>query len=135
MSQNSAGPLATTPRVLIVDDDPFFTTMAETCLADAGYEVRIANDGVEALQILDEDKFDLALIDLSMPRIDGFRLIALIRGAHRLRALAIMVVSAHAEATAFEEAMTLGANGYQKKPVDWTVFAERVGQVLAPAAQ
>ncbi len=119
-----------TRRILIVDDDPIFTALAEAALADAGYDIEVATDGVEALETLDRAKFSLALIDLSMPRIDGFRLIGLIRGAFRLRSLAIVVVSARDDAAAFEEAIALGANGYCKKPIDWETFPSTIEKVL-----
>ena len=122
-------------RVLIVDDDPVFTAMAEECLSDAGYGIRVATDGVEALDILETDPFDLALIDLSMPRIDGFRLIGLIRGAHRWRAMAIVVVSARHDAHAFDEAIAMGAVGYQTKPIDWLKFPEQIENFLQKPAR
>jgi CheY-like chemotaxis protein len=135
MSQIIADHAAMASRILIVDDDPVFTAMAEACLADAGYDVTLASDGVEALQLLDEEKFHLAVIDLSMPRIDGLRLIGLIRGAQRLGSLVIMVVSATEETSAFDEALMLGANAHQLKPVDWTTFAGRVTGLLTRASQ
>lgn len=130
MSPKSTDIVAPKARILIVDDDPIFTAMAEECLTGFDYEVRLATDGVEALQMFDEEKFNLALIDLSMPRIDGFRLIGLIRGAPRFKSMSIMVVSARNDKAAFDEALALGANGYQVKPVDWAEFPARVTELL-----
>ncbi|MDX2156807.1 MAG: response regulator [Hyphomicrobiaceae bacterium] len=113
---------ATRPRVLIVDDDPIFRTMAASCLSVSGLEAVGAGDGVEALDILDRQAFDLALIDLSMPRVDGFRLIGLIRGTPALARLSILVLSARLDIAAFNEALALGANAFQTKPIDWRIL-------------
>lgn len=110
-------------RVLIVDDDPIFQALASARLAADGHHTRVATDGVDALELLEVEQFDIALIDLSMPRIDGFRLIALIRGAPRLRRLAIMVVTVRLDREARDEALALGANAVVTKPVQWDNLA------------
>lgn len=120
-------------RVLVVDDDPVFTATAAYCLGRAGYRVQTAADGVEALQLLDLERFDLAIIDLVMPRIDGFRLIALIRGAARLQQLAILVVSSRKDDAVFREATALGADATLSKPVDWPAMPARVAEIIGAA--
>lgn len=119
------------PRVLVVDDDPIFTAMADASLRQHGFDVRTASDGVEGLELLDAKVFDLLIVDLQMPRIDGLRLIALVRGASRLRDLAIIVASGHEEAGAFREALSLGADAVLKKPVDWRDLPDLVHDVIA----
>lgn len=118
-------------RALVVDDDPIFTVTAAACLTRAGFDVRTAADGVEALELLEVEHFDVALVDLTMPRIDGFRLVALIRGAERLRHLAVMVISVRYDAEAFKEALALGADAIQTKPVDWTILPSRITTLIA----
>lgn len=120
-------------RALIVDDDPIFTVTAAACLSRAGYDVRTAADGVEALELLGVEAFDVALVDLTMPRIDGLRLIALIRGDERLQRLAIMVVSARHDAGAYKEALALGADAVQTKPLDWAALPGRIATMIAEA--
>jgi DNA-binding response OmpR family regulator len=120
-------------RVLVVDDDPIFAELAATSLLAAGYEVATAADGVEALETLDRESFQAAIVDLSMPRIDGFRLIGLVRGAQRFRSLAIIVVTVHEDKEAVAEALSLGANDYMSKPIDWRSFPARVERVLSAA--
>lgn len=118
------------PKVLIVDDDPVFTTMASSCLAATAFQPSIAGDGVEAIEMLETQPFDAALIDLAMPRVDGFRLISLIRNTPRLRRLGIMVISSSRDAEAFEEALALGANAFLTKPVNWPLLPVQVRYVL-----
>lgn len=121
-------------RVLLVDDDPIFTAIAESWLASVGYETKVAADGVEALEALDAERFDVALVDLSMPRVDGFRLIGLIRGAPRHRRLVIVVVTSRNDPEAWNEARALGANAFEVKPVDWSAFPARLETMLTEAA-
>ncbi len=123
------------PRALVVDDDPIFTTMAYSCLAAAGFETDTAGDGAEALALLEVGQFDIALIDLSMPRIDGFRLIGLIRSTPTLARLAILVISGRRDASAFEEALSLGANAFLTKPVEWLLLPVQARYALRSAAQ
>ena len=118
-------------RVLVVDDDPIFATIAQDYLSSAGYRASVAGDGVEALEMLDAHRYDIALIDLTMPRIDGFRLIALIRGAPRHRRLVIAVVTSRDDPESWSEARGLGANAVLSKPIHWPSFASRVEALLA----
>lgn len=118
-------------RVLIADDDPIFTALASNCLKRAGYAPCVARDGADALTMLDCEPFDLAIVDLDMPNIDGFRLIGLVRGAARLRHLGILVISASKDVTDMEEALGLGADRYATKPVNWAKLPGLVEAVLA----
>lgn len=65
-------PSEKTPRVLVVDDDPAIRTLVVTALQRNGFEVEAARDGVEALAQLENAPFDLLVLDLMMPRLDGF---------------------------------------------------------------
>lgn len=117
-------------RVIIVDDDPLFASLGAAALEKQGFSVRAAQDGVRGLELLDAGKFDLAIVDLCMPRVDGLRLIALIRGAARHKRLAILVVSARSDAEAFREALNIGADAVDLKPLDWKVLPERVRAIV-----
>ncbi len=117
-------------RALIVDDDPVFTAMAAACLGGANFECRIANDGVTALEMLETETFHVALIDLAMPRVDGFRLIGFIRSMSRHVRMAIVVISSRQDVAAFEESYALGANGFQTKPVNWALLPTQLRFML-----
>ena len=92
----------------------------------------IAGDGLQALQCLDAERFCLALVDLDMPKIDGYRLISLIRGSQRYGQLRIIVVTSSRNPDDVQEAIRLGANGVQHKPVEWSSFIARIAKVLSP---
>lgn len=118
-------------RALVADDDPLFTEVASSALRRFGCAVTVVGDGAAALEALLGRSFDMALIDLSMPHIDGFRLIGLVRSTPRLADLPIMVMTVRDDREAIEEARRLGANWYTTKPVNWAQFRVHMQQVLA----
>jgi DNA-binding response OmpR family regulator len=120
---------ATIMRVLVADDDPMFAALATTTLVASKIQVETAADGAEAMTALVEGNFDLALIDLSMPKIDGFRLIALIRATPKLRNLPIAIVTSRQDAKAAEEGFQVGADDYFTKPVNWAQLPARIRQL------
>jgi DNA-binding response OmpR family regulator len=69
-----------TPRILIVDDDSSIRTLLSVVAARAGVEADVASDGIEAMLKLDADAYDLVVLDLSMPRMNGYDLIGRLRG-------------------------------------------------------
>ncbi len=117
-------------RALVADDDPVFTEIASSALQCFGCEVSVVADGAAAFEALLCSRFDLALIDLSMPHIDGFRLIGLVRSTPRLAHLPIMVLTVRDDPEAIEEARRLGANWYTTKPVNWSRFRSHMQQVM-----
>lgn len=119
--------------ILVVDDDPIFTAAAASSLRRAGFGVTIARDGVEALDKLEQGRFSLMLVDLVMPRIDGFRLIGLVRALAEHRHLPIMVMTGRADITAVEEAYALGADAFQMKPVAWSLLPAQIRYMLRAA--
>lgn len=119
--------------ILVVDDDPIFTAAAASCLGRAGFDVVVARDGVEALDRLEQRSFALMLVDLAMPRIDGFRLIGLVRSLAEHRQLPIMVVTGRADIAAVEEAYALGADAFQMKPVAWSLLPAQIRYMLRAA--
>ena len=66
-------------KILIVEDDNFISEMYANKLTQAGYEIRIAKDGLEALGTLKEGKFDLVLLDIVLPRMDGYEVLKSIK--------------------------------------------------------
>jgi CheY-like chemotaxis protein len=109
-------------RILLADDDSVFCSLAQSCLEGAGHLVQVVGDGAAAIEYLRIAPCDMAIIDLSMPRVDGYRLISLIRHTPRLVKMPIMVVSSSADSVSMTEVRRLGANAYLTKPVAWATF-------------
>lgn len=102
--------------ILVVDDDPETRTMLREMLEPQGYAVVLAEDGVEALNKLEKSKFDLVLMDLAMPRMDGIQATREIRLRSYGSKLPVVAISAHTSGTAEEEAFDAGMDGYLRKP-------------------
>ena len=80
-------------RILLAEDTPFFRMVETEYLTSAGYEVRVAEDGRAALEILNDEPVDAAVLDIVMPRMDGWELIRAIREDERLKSLPVMAVT------------------------------------------
>lgn len=104
-----------TPTVLVVDDDPEHSRALAKVLARAGYRVRTAGDGREALTSLTECACDLVITDLRMPRMDGLDLLRHLRAMRPH--VSVVVITAFGEWTTYLHAMDSGAVDYLSKPV------------------
>src|SRR5205814_9050399 len=87
VSDGDRGPDRGGEKLLVVDDDPFIARLLEIELAAAGYQVRVANDGEQAIQLVQQDAPDLVITDVMMPHVDGFELTRLRRQAPRTAAV------------------------------------------------
>lgn len=121
-------------RILVVDDDPVFTTLAQAVLGAAGFDTLLASDGASALEALDRELVDIALIDLVMPRVDGLRLIAHIRADRRHSNLPIVVATSDRNGRELERAQKLGISALHKKPVVWPELVAELRDILTRAA-
>ena len=106
-------------RVLLVEDNPVNQMLAARILERRGHEVRSAADGYEALQTLQRETFDVVLMDIEMPRMDGLEAMAAIRAAEARRGghIPIIAMTAYAMKEDRERCLAAGADGYIAKPV------------------
>jgi two-component system chemotaxis response regulator CheY len=120
-------------RILIVEDSPTMRQLLVFALKRLK-EVDIveAQDGMDGLRKVSSDHFDLALIDINMPVMDGLKLISLIRGEDNLREMPIIVITTEGANEDRERAIALGANEYLTKPIQANKVL-RVAQSLLKA--
>jgi two-component system, chemotaxis family, chemotaxis protein CheY len=120
-------------RILIVEDSPTMRQLLVFALKRLK-EVDIveAQDGMDGLRKVSSDHFDLALIDINMPVMDGLKLISLIRGEDNLREMPIIVITTEGAQEDRERAIALGANEYLTKPIQANKVL-RVAQSLLKA--
>ena len=105
-------------RVLIVDDSSLVRLYYRNALEKAGFEVEQAINGIEAMEKVLAQSFDLLIVDVNMPRMDGLSFLrTLRRGAAEVAALPSLVISTEAGEQDFEDARVAGANFYLIKPV------------------
>ena len=105
-------------RILIVEDSPTMRQLLAFALKRIPQvEIVEARDGMDALRKLTSDPFDLALVDINMPVMDGLKLIHLIRDEESLKAMPIVVITTEGAEEDRQRALALGADEYLTKPV------------------
>jgi chemosensory pili system protein ChpA (sensor histidine kinase/response regulator) len=104
------------PLVLVVDDSITVRRVTQRLLKREGYRVALANDGLQALERLEEELPSVVLSDIEMPRMDGFDLLRNIRGHDRTRALPVIMITSRIAEKHREHARELGADHYLGKP-------------------
>ena len=105
-------------RVLVVDDSSLVRLYYRSALEKAGFEVEQAINGIEAMERALSQPFDLVIVDVNMPRMDGFTFVrALRRGATDVATLPALMISTEAEMQDIAAARAAGANFYLVKPV------------------
>jgi two-component system, NtrC family, sensor kinase len=118
------------PRLLVVDDNAGNRAILRRRLEPEGYAIEEAADGKEALQKLDATEYDLVLLDILMPVMDGFEVLARIRKDRRLASLPVVVISALDELDIAVRAIEAGAEDYLLKPFDPVLLRARIGALL-----
>ena len=112
-------------RVLIAADDPVLRSLVVAQLASRVDSVTEAADGCQAWDLLLNRTFELALIDLSMPDIDGFTLIQCMRGHPRTKHMPIIVITSSTDLPSIERAFEVGATSFLTKPLNWSLFGHQ----------
>jgi sigma-B regulation protein RsbU (phosphoserine phosphatase) len=124
-------PPAKGPRILVVDDNDDNRYTLTVYLEIEGYtDVAIAHDGEEAIARLRSDPFDLVLLDVMMPKIDGYAVLAWLKGQPPLRDLPIIMISALNEMDSVVRCIELGAVDYLLKPFNPVLLKARLGATL-----
>jgi CheY-like chemotaxis protein/phosphoribosyl 1,2-cyclic phosphodiesterase len=103
-------------RVLIVDDDEDLRLLARKSLTRAGHIVIEAAGGAEGIEAIEREQPDLALLDLSMPGVDGYEVLRRLRAAGRPRRMAVVVLTAHGDEESARRSFELGATDFLAKP-------------------
>ncbi len=114
-------------RILVVDDDVELASLLRFALAGAGYEVLLAYDGEQALQRFAAESPDLVVLDLNLPRLDGFEVLARIR---QHSTVPVMMLTVRAEEADEIRGLDLGADDYLRKPFSPRTLLARVRALL-----
>ncbi len=117
-------------RVLVAEDDPDVRLTFKLLLGRRGYRVSEARDGQETLDVARAERPDLILMDLQLPRLNGFAVARFVRQTEGLRDVPIIVVSAHDPAKHRNLALAAGCNAYVQKPVDFDVLDDMMVGLL-----
>ena len=119
-----------TRSVLVVDDEPNIVLSLEFLIKQAGYEVRIARDGDAALKAIEERLPDLVLLDVMMPKRDGFDVCETIRANPVWKEIPIIMLTAKGRDIEREKGLALGADAYITKPFSTRDALDQIRQFL-----
>lgn len=122
-------------RILVVDDEASMRIVCRFNLLAAGFDVREAGDGREALELIREEAVDLVLLDVMMPVLDGWEVARELQADPRTRGLPIVFLTARAERADRERAAELGAVGYVLKPFDPVGLPATIENILEQLAR
>ncbi|WP_119461477.1 response regulator [Rhodospirillaceae bacterium SYSU D60014] len=122
--------MRSTPLILIVDDNAANLDILRTRLANHGYEILAATDGEEALRIAREERPDLVLLDVMMPKMDGTEVCRRLKGDPSFPFIPIIMVTAKSDARDIIAGLEAGADEYLTKPVDQPALVARVKSML-----
>jgi CheY-like chemotaxis protein len=118
-------------RILVVEDNPDNMVLIADILTSLDYMVLKAVDGEQAIVMADSERPDLILMDLSLPRLDGWSATRQIKADAGLRDIPIIALTAHALIGDRERALAAGCNDYLSKPIDVRALANKLKQHLS----
>ena len=116
-------------RIMTVDDAATIRKLVSMTLTDEGYEVRQAADGEEALQLLQEKRFDIVITDINMPKLNGIELVRRLRALPDYRTTPILLLTTESDPAKKQEGKAAGATGWITKPFQPEQLAAAVRQV------
>lgn len=130
MSTSSSDIDVSSSRVLIADDIQQNRELLEAYLADEGYEILMASDGQQTMQLVDKHQPDLILLDIMMPRMSGYEVCSQIKGDPARRGILVLIVTALNETGDIEKAVNAGCDDFLTKPVNRLELRTRVRSLL-----
>src|SRR3990172_5363996 len=117
-------------RILIVDDNPTNLKLACDLLEIEGYQIEKANDAEEALAIIGKTQFDLVLMDVELPGMDGLALTRLLKETPATQQIPVVALTAFAMKGDDQKAFQAGCAGYITKPIDTRKFPQQIAEYL-----
>ncbi len=119
------------PKILVADDDPLIVASTRRILESAGFETLIAQDGQEAVELTRAQRPDLLLLDVNMPKLDGFEVCRQIKADPTLAGIFIIIMtSTHTHSDSQSDGLNIGADGYIARPIGNRELLARVQAML-----
>lgn len=119
-------------KILAVDDEPNILMSIEFILEMEGYEVHTARDGEEALEVAEKERPDLILLDINMPRKDGYEVCRLLREKKELAGTRVIMLTAKGQALERKKGIEVGADEYVTKPFSAEDLLEKIRSMIKP---
>lgn len=122
-----------THKLLVADDEPNIVISLEYLMKREGYEVLVATDGNQALEVIQREKPALVLLDVMMPGKTGFEVCQAVRADPALAGVRILMLTAKGRDTDISKGLALGANAYMTKPFSTRELVQKVAEMLEDA--
>lgn len=122
-------------KLLVVDDDADVRGLLRVTLAKLGHEITVAARGEEGLRLAASDSYDLIVLDLMMPDLDGYEVTRRLRADSKTQNTPILILTARAQTADFDAAVEAGADSYLAKPYDADILYRRVADLLKQGAE
>lgn len=119
-------------KILLVDDEPEIQLIISSRLSDLGFEVLCAMDGQEGLDIARKESPDAIMLDLMLPKLDGYKVCRMLKFDKAFENIPIIIFSAKGSDADKKLAEQVGADAYLVKPFDQTVFVQTIQRLLGP---
>jgi CheY-like chemotaxis protein len=123
------------PRIVLVEDNEDNRDMLSRRLTRKGYEVLIAVNGAEAVEMVEREKPELVLMDISLPVMDGFEATRRLKANETTKAIPVIALTAHAMSGDREKAMEAGCDDYDVKPVELPRLLSKMEALLGSKSQ
>lgn len=118
--------------ILVAEDEPNIVLSLQFIMKKAGFDVRVAEDGEKALREIEQRTPDVILLDIMLPKRDGFSVCELIKAKPEWADIKIIFLSAKSRDTDKQRAMGMGADDYITKPFSTRALVDRVSELLQP---
>ena len=128
--RRGVAPHTDTGKILVVDDNESNRNMLSRRLMRQGHTVKLAENGLQALEMLRAEDFDLVLLDVMMPEMDGYQVLEHLHADDKLRGLPVIMISALDQLDTVVKSIELGAEDYLPKPFNPVVLRARIGACL-----
>ena len=123
--------MSTTKKILVVDDDPYILMSLEFLMKKNGFEVMVARNGTEALDIVQKQVPDIVLLDIMMPDVDGYAICKHIKSSKKLKEAKVVFMSAKSKETDIRKGYDLGASLYVTKPFSTRQLLKQVQELIS----
>lgn len=122
--------MAVLKKILVVDDDPYILMSLEFLMKKNGYDVMVARNGTEALDLVEKKLPDLVLLDIMMPDVDGYEICKHIKSSKKLKEAKVVFMSAKSKEVDIRKGYDLGASLYITKPFSTREMMKQINELM-----
>jgi two-component system, OmpR family, alkaline phosphatase synthesis response regulator PhoP len=122
-------------KILLAEDEPDIQFVIQIALEDAGHQIFVVGDGLAAIERARAEQFDVVLLDVMMPRLDGLGTCQQLKADARTWAIPVIFLTARSQQAEVQAGLLIGALGYIVKPFDAFTLADEIDRLLAKPAE